>query len=139
MAPILDSLLSNSIKDLLILLKNVSGSILGPPSILYLLYALLNAPSSNLGPGFQFKSAFRASLLAIKASLFFFFFALLIFLFISAIFFLYLSFFSICFFLFGECSLKSRRGPMDSSFFSDSFSFLFILSKSLFKLLIFFS
>ena len=33
---------------------------------------------------------------------------------------------------------KAPRGPMDSSFFSNSFSFSFILSKSLFILLIFF-
>ena len=47
------------------ILKKVSGSVLFP-SILYLLYAPRNAPSSNLGSGFEFSSAFRDSLLAVR-------------------------------------------------------------------------
>ena len=66
------------------ILKKVSGSVLFP-SILYLLYAPPNAPSSNLGSGFEFSSAYRDSLLAIRNFLFLLFFALLIFLFRSAI------------------------------------------------------
>ena len=66
------------------ILKKVSGSVLFP-SILYLLYTPPNAPSSNLGSGFEFSSAFRDSLLAIRNFLFLLFFDLLIFLFRAAI------------------------------------------------------
>ena len=108
------------------------------PYTLYLLHALKNAPSSNLGP--QSNSAFRASLLVIRHSLFLLFFVLLIFLFISAI------LASIHLFLFGGCSLRGTLlirslgtlGSTNSSFFSDSLSFSFILSTSLFTDLIFF-
>ena len=110
----------------------------GIPSTLYLLYALPNAPSSNLG--LHINSAFRASLLAIRCSLFLLFFALLIFLFISAI------LVSIHLFLFGGCSLRrtpligslGTLGSTNLSFFSYSFSFLAILLASLFMDLIFF-
>ena len=62
----------------------------------------------SLTSGFQFNSARRASLLAIRRSLFLLFFALLIFLFISAI------LASIHLFLFGGCSL--RRALLIGSF-----------------------
>ena len=128
MAPVLDSFLSKSIKNFLTLLKNVSGSVPSNPSILYLLQAPLNAPSNCLGP--QFSSAHRASLLAIRRSLFLLFFALLIFLFTLAI------LVSTHLDLFGGCSLSGAPligslGTLrstNSSFFSDSLSFSLILS-----------
>ena len=90
--------------------------------------------------GPQFSSAHRASLLAIRLFLFFLFFTLLIFLFNSAI------LPSIHLGLFGGCSLSGAPligslgtlGSTNSSFFSDSLSFSFILSTSLFMDLIFF-
>ena len=139
MAPVLDSSLSKSIKNLLTPLKNVSRSIPVIPSILYLLYTPPNASSDCLGT--QFSSARRASLLAIRHSLFLLFFALLIFLFNSAI------LVSICLDLFGGCSLSEALlmrsfigtlGSTNSSFFLDSLSLQAILSDSLFMDLIFF-
>ena len=82
-APVLISCLSTSTRNPLILAKNISGSTPGSPSVLYLLYAPLNAPSSCIGH--QFKSARSGSLLAIRQCLFHPFFTLHIFLFNSAI------------------------------------------------------
>ena len=132
--------LIKSIKCLLILLKNVSGSIRGAPSILYLLHSPPKAPSMSLTYGFQFNLVFRASLLAIRHSLFLLFFTLLIFLFISAI------LTSMRLDLFGGCSLRGapRIGSLgthcsiNSSLASDFDSFSAILLASLFILLIFF-
>ena len=138
MAPVLDSFASNSIKNFLTLLKNVSGSMPSSPSILYLLQVPLNAPSNSLGP--QASSAHRASLLVIRSSLFLLFFTLLIFLFNSAI------FVSIHLDLFRGCSLSGALlirslgtlGSTNLRAFSDSLSLSFILSTSLFMDLIFF-
>ena len=96
------------IKYLLILLKNVSRSIQEALSILYLLLAPPKAPSMSLTSGFQFNLVFRASLLVIRRTLFFLFFALLIFLFNSAI------LTSMHLFLLGGCSLRGAPwiGPL---------------------------
>ena len=138
MAPVLNSFVRSSIKNFLTLLKNVSGFMPSKPSILYLLQVPLNAPSNCLGP--QFSSAHRASLLAIRHSLFLLFFALHIFLFNLAI------LASICLDLFRGCSLSGapRRGSIvtlgfiNSSLALEAASFSFILSASPFILLIFF-
>ena len=136
MAPVRDSFVNRSIRNLLTLVKNVSVSMPGIPSILYLLYAPLNAPSSCIGP--QFNSARSASRLAIRRRLFLPFFAIRIFLFSSAI----LTFMRLS--LDGGCHL--RGAPLtgflgtliNSILLSDSASCVVNLSASRFMVLIFF-